>query len=172
MRKLTTLLAMTLVLAGLCFLVPAANASSSASGSMRNSSTIYVEVLSDYGFIELTSNKGVASVNAHFASVFSNGSKEEEHHGFYLVSGYGFGGSFRWVPSATRSLLDAVGMTRQVGDSTVKLEFNGPGTYEITISPFSNSKVNEYWRVDTINAWVKYPTWQVTYQKNCSVTVR
>ncbi len=110
-------------------------------------------------WIKLKSYKGTAVVDTHFMSVFSSGQKDESHHGFYYVMGYGFGGSFRWVPSATRWILDYMDNWPQIEDEEVTLYFQSAGDYEITIRPMSTSDASQYWKVDSIVAWKEYPYW-------------
>lgn len=140
-------------------------------GTMSCNMTIYVHVNKPNATITLKSMKGTAKVNTHIASIIKWRTKEEKHHGFYQVQGSGFGGSIRWTPSATRSLLDAVGMTPQKKTETITLRFPKTGKYAVTVKPMSLSQINNYWRVDTIKCWTKYPSWTVSNKNGCTVTV-
>ena len=140
-------------------------------GTMSCNMTIYVHVKKPNATITLRSNKGTAKVNTHIASFIRWRTKDEKHHGFYLVQGYGFGGNVRWTPSATRNLLDAVGMTPQKRTETITLRFPRTGKYAVTVRPMNLQQINNYWRVDTIKSWSKYPSWTVSNMYNCTVTV-
>ena len=136
---------------------------------MNGKMTIYVHVNKPNATLTLTSTKGEAKVKTHIL-VFETIVKQKQH-GFYLLSGYGFGGNKRWTPSATKNVIDFVGITPQYRSETITLNFPRVGVYALNVEPMSYNMINLYWKMDKIQSWVTYPRWNVTKMTNCTVTV-
>ena len=136
-----------------------------ASGTTGGPETVPIRADGSGAYMVLSSDPGLASVRQHTIDNFAQNG-EESTHGFYRVTvtgGSGYRDSFIWAPSATAHEENV----RTSQDVRVTLPYSG--SFTLTVDPLSPKESSYYWRVDTLNYWIRDAGWILSAMDRCSV---
>ena len=171
MKKLTALILILATL--LCILTAPLNSLAGqavpVNGGTSKGVSFKVTAYSDNAYFVLSSSTGLASVAQHNWLGKYTGDGQEATHGFYRLQ-YGESGTNIshlgiWVPSATTNYSGS--------DACEEIVFNlpGKGTYMFYVYPMSTGEAAKYWRMDSINYWIREATWWMSVTSGCDVEI-
>ena len=74
-----------------------------------------------------------------------------------------------WYNRAGNYPIEA-GVSQYVNRDTLVMSFSSAGSYEITVTPFTNEQLSTLWGNNYFTGWVEYPAWECTSSVNCDIS--